>query len=234
MSARPLKTRTGPRGVACQKRPRELERGDKAGSTPATVVYLVTNAVSGKQYVGITRQKMQRRWRGHVHCARKGVTTALHAAIRKYGEDSFSVEVVASCLRREWAGAVEADFILQFRTKAPLGYNLTDGGDGVRGLSDEAIKRIAETIRGRKHTKEAKALIGAASRSRPRSQRERALISAAHRGKSLTEEHRAKLAAAKIGRKRPPRSETHKSRISDGLRRAHRRRREAASAGVLQ
>lgn len=55
----------------------------------------------------------------------------------------------------------------------------------------------------------------------------RAKISAGHKGKTLSVEHRAKLSAAKLGKKRPPRSDDHCAKISEGLRRAWKRRKAA-------
>jgi group I intron endonuclease len=189
------------------------------------VIYLVTNKVTGKQYVGLTKQIMQRRWRGHVQAARYGVQTALYSAIRKYGDDAFLIEVIASCIDRSSSGIVESAAIVQFGTKSPQGYNLTDGGEGVRGLPREIVERTALINRGRKHSLEVRRLIGLASIGRKMTDAGRQAISAARLGKPLSDEHRAKLAAAKLGKKLTKRSFEHCAKISDGLRAAHARRR---------
>lgn len=194
----------------------------------ATIIYLVTNRVTGKMYIGLTCQPIQRRWRAHVQLARKGLKTALSAAILKYGAEAFSIIQVATCLSRDVAGKVEADLIRQHGTKAPRGYNLTDGGEGVAGLPREIIERTAAKNRGRKHSDESRALIALAGTGRLKSAQARLAISASRSGKPLSSEHRAKLSAAKLGRRMPPRSDEHRSRISDGLRRAHATRKGAA------
>jgi len=151
----------------------------------------------------------------------------LHAAIRKHGEMSFRIESIASAITRDDLSALECALIRQYATKAPLGYNLTDGGDGVVGLDPEIVARTAERNRGRKHSAEALRLIGEASRGRVATPETRRAIGRARKGIPLSLEHRAKLSAAKAGKKLPPRSKEHSARISDGLRRAHARRKEA-------
>lgn len=190
-----------------------------------TIIYLVTNTISGRQYIGQTRRALPRRWQGHLQLARKGLNTALARAIRKHGADAFELTQIATCIRDP--GLVEAQLIIQYGTKAPRGYNLTDGGDGVGGLPREIIERGAALRKGRKHTPEAKRLIALAGIGRKTSDAGRAAISAARKGKPLSIEHRQKLAAAKLGKKQSPRSPEHSARISAGLTRAHARRREA-------
>jgi len=197
------------------------------------VVYLVTNNVTGKQYIGFTAQSLRRRWSGHLHSARKGARTAIHSAIRKYGFAAFSITEIATCATRGEAAETEARLIVWHQTKAPNGYNLTDGGEGVRGLAPEMLERIAAMNRGRHHTDDARQRIGRAAIGRQKSEKGRAAISAARRGKQLSPEHRQKLSAAKLGKKMPPRSSDHKARISAGLVLAHARRSEAKNAGIL-
>ena len=76
-----------------------------------------------------------------------------------------------------------------------------------------------------KYGNETKKKIGAFWRGRIFSADTRAKLRAAHLGKRLPDEHRAKLAAAKLGKRMPPRTQEHRQRMTDGLRRAHARRR---------
>ena len=54
-------------------------------------VYLITNRVNGKRYVGITSRGYQERFKEHIHDALNGSKTILHNAIRKYGQDNFDI-----------------------------------------------------------------------------------------------------------------------------------------------
>jgi group I intron endonuclease len=189
------------------------------------IVYVVTNTVNGHQYVGITRRLLRRRWCAHLRSARKGVKTALYDAIRKYGHEAFTVQEIACALSVHSLGNLESAMIISLRTRAPNGYNLTDGGYGVAGIDPETRRRITQGNIGRKHTPEARRLIGLASKGHKVSTETRAAISAAHKGKSLSTDHRSKLAAAKRGRQQPARSAQHCQRISAGLIAAHARKR---------
>lgn len=193
--------------------------------------YVITNLVSGKRYIGITRRALHRRWSDHKVSARKGVKTALASAIRKYGEEAFSIQHIASASSVDNLQALEIVLIRQEGTLAPGGYNLTTGGEGVRGLPAYVRQRIGDANRGRRHTPEAKALIGMASKGHQVSEQTKDRIRSKHVGKILSAEHREKLAAAKLGKKLPPRSLEHSRKISEGLVRAHERRRLAAQQG---
>lgn len=158
---------------------------------------------------------ISRRWVCHKAEAHSGGTRILSKAIRKYGPDAFRVEHIASAKTRQGLGELEILLIQQYETKAPLGYNMTDGGHGTQG---------------RPQTAEAKRRISLAGKGRQVSEDTRARIRAAHLGKVLTTEHREKLAKSKIGKNLPPRSAEHCARISAGLVRAHARR--AGSRGA--
>lgn len=94
--------------------------------------------------------------------------------------------------------------------------NRTNGGQGTAGIKwHQSPKRVAgvlvaaEKNRGRKHTVEHKAKIGAAQKGRKRSPETLAKISAALKGRPLTPEHRAKLSAAKLGKVPPNKGKPH-------------------------
>jgi len=188
-------------------------------------VYLITNLRNGKKYVGITRRSLSKRLSEHIEMSRrKSISTALASAIRKYGVEAFEIKKIGEA--EDWVSLCDAekDFIKSLNTKAPFGYNMTDGGDGVAGLSEESMQRMRDKCRSNRHTPEAKMKISIAGLGRKHTEEAKARISAAHKGKYLTAEHRAKLSAAKLGKKRSLRSEEHKRRISEGLKAAHKRR----------
>lgn len=96
-------------------------------------VYIITHTVSLKAYVGFTGLTMNRRFQKHCSDARKGEGWLLHKAMRKYGTDMFSVDMLATAETRTEAAELEKWYIVEFDTRAPTGYNLTDGGDGALG-----------------------------------------------------------------------------------------------------
>lgn len=57
-------------------------------------IYLITNSVNGKQYVGLTIGTLPDRLKQHFAAARKGRKAPLPNAIRKHGENAFSIELI--------------------------------------------------------------------------------------------------------------------------------------------
>lgn len=187
-------------------------------------LYVITNKLNGKQYVGITSVSIRRRWGAHVQGARKGEERAICRAIRKYGADAFEIKEAGSADTWESLCNKERELIAALKTLGPDGYNMTSGGDGLFGPSDELRTRMSH--KGWHHMIEALKKIGIASKGHSVSPETRIKISKARAGKKLTLEHRAKLSAAKMGKKLP-RSPEHSAKISAGLVRAWARRREA-------
>ena len=184
------------------------------------VIYKITCTLNGKGYVGQTRQKLGRRITEHKRDSSKG-RPGIDAAIHKYGWENFTVEVLEEC-PIEFLNEREIFFISELGTKAPNGYNLTDGGDGGRGcpLSKESRDKISAKLKGRpahnkgvKATPEACARMSAAQKAagnrppnhkgkkrKPRSPETKAKLSAANKGKKHTAETRAKMSAAQKAR----------------------------------
>lgn len=108
-------------------------------------VYIHTNKVNGKRYIGITRQSVQERWRdgkGYKRCI------LFDRAIKKYGWDGFDHEIFASNLTEEEAQNMEKLLIKELKTQDPeFGYNISDGGSTTR-ISEEGRKRLSEQKKG--------------------------------------------------------------------------------------
>ena len=153
---------------------------------------------SGRSYVGVTTRSVEERWSQHSKVAAAGSGFAVHRAIRKYGADSFEVRTLAQVEGSEMF-ELEKRAIQALGTKAPLGYNLTNGGDGVPGITRVLSN---EAALGRKRG--------------PRSAAVRAKISASRKGQSLSPQTRAKIAEAHSGRCLSP---DHKAKISASLKR---------------
>lgn len=89
-------------------------------------VYIHTNKTNGKKYVGITKQKPERRWQ-------KGfgyVGSVFGVAINKYGWDGFTHDIVACELSKNEACKLEISLISKYKTRDNrYGYNVSKGGD---------------------------------------------------------------------------------------------------------
>ena len=113
-------------------------------------IYLVTNKINGKQYVGQTAKQLWQRWR--LHKSNNSGCTALKAAISKYGKDNFSIEAIYESANKIEIESKEKEFIVKYNTKSPSGYNLTDGGEGTVNLPEEIRKRAAAKLKGNKNS----------------------------------------------------------------------------------
>ena len=104
-------------------------------------VYFAFNKVNGKAYVGWTKRKLRTRIKQHFNDARKGSDLYFHRAIRKYGEDAFTVISVYRGTDAEEMKQVEKNYIAGMRTTdRRFGYNMTTGGEGTPGCERLDVK----------------------------------------------------------------------------------------------
>jgi len=118
-------------------------------------VYVHTNLLNGKKYIGITSQSVERRWQNG-----NGYKNTVFAnAIRKYGWDGFTHDVLETGLSEEDAKSMEIRLIKEYDTMdRNLGYNRTAGGDGAVGLvhTEETRLKMSESHTGTTHSEETK------------------------------------------------------------------------------
>lgn len=94
-------------------------------------IYVITNTVNGKKYVGQTSRGFEKRWKGHLSTSRGDRQLYFLNAIRKHGAEAFTHEIVAEVASREEANSLERLWIQQLNTMDPsIGYNSTQGGEG--------------------------------------------------------------------------------------------------------
>jgi len=99
-------------------------------------VYCHIHAATGRRYVGLTKKTLLQRWNQHVYTANrtkvgKGVSHFANA-IRAYGKEAFSHEVLGFCNTLEEANLLEEDRIEFYDTRNPAkGFNLVKGGSHV-------------------------------------------------------------------------------------------------------
>ncbi len=164
------------------------------------VIYKITNLIDGKNYVGQTinfNQRIGQHKRGKQF---------IDKAIQKYGWKNFTVEIVEECTSLEQLNKREIFWIAAFNSKVPNGYNLTDGGDGIFGCSDETRAKLAAASTGHEVSEESRRKIGLASKNRRPNEETRAKMSAAHAGKRPGEETRAKMSVSQKGHTLPLKS----------------------------
>jgi predicted GIY-YIG superfamily endonuclease len=103
------------------------------------LVYLVTNTVNGKRYIGYTSRTLDYRKYTHLWAARskKYNKQVFTRAIRKYGEDAFHFETLQDGLSLSQATRLEAQLILD----ADPEYNVARGPQKASGSKWDKIRR---------------------------------------------------------------------------------------------
>lgn len=89
------------------------------------IVYKITNNHDSKIYVGQTKQSIEKRFIQHRY-----EPTLLGEAIRQYGLENFTIEILEECDNQKQLNEREKFWINTFKCKYPNGYNLTCGGEG--------------------------------------------------------------------------------------------------------
>jgi len=117
------------------------DNNNSSGESQQGVIYKITNTLNGKIYIGKTKQKLDRRMTQHKCDSKKG-SLGIGAAIRKYGWENFMVEVIEEC-SVEKLNEREIFWIAELNSKAPNGYNLTDGGEGLINPSEETRAKMS-------------------------------------------------------------------------------------------
>ena len=105
-------------------------------------IYLITNHINGKRYVGQTVNPIHHRWSKHIEEAYGGnkSNSLLHRAIIKYGASNFGINILEECADTE-LNEKEKNYIKKYDTYYThnKGYNMTWGGEGVTKYSDDEI-----------------------------------------------------------------------------------------------
>jgi len=169
------------------------------------IIYKVTNLINGQIYIGKTIRTLAERKRQHyVRAFGRGHRSYFHAAIRKYGKENFKWQIIDRCLFYETLNALEAHYIKLFACMAPMGMNLTAGGDGMASYrhSPETCAKIAASMSGRKISDETRRKCCIAQKNK--SPETIAKLSASLRGRHISQETKRKLSIANMGKHLTP------------------------------
>lgn len=113
-------------------------------------IYVITNNVNGKKYVGQTTD-VDKRWYAHQYCSKNRTdhNIYLYNAINKYGIEEFTFKIIESNVSLSEVNEREEYWIKNLNTHSPNGYNLTIGGEGTKGykMSDETKEKISKAAK---------------------------------------------------------------------------------------
>jgi group I intron endonuclease len=149
-------------------------------------VYLITNTVNGKRYVGQTIRTLPERWREHIkECPT--FPSPINFAIRKHGKEKFTIETLVTAETVEQLNKDEDFYILLLGTIGRnTGYNSRLGG---------SLGKLSE---------ETKAKISAAHKGKTFSPETLQRMRDAKLGKPISDAHRINIGLAQKGCKRSP------------------------------
>lgn len=108
------------------------------------VIYKITNTVNNKVYIGQTQRTLETRVREHLQASETGEGFYLHSAIRKYGWDKFTVEVIAETDNIEILNELEKFYISKYNSNH-IGYNLAPGGY-TNCMSSDKVKAYHDRV----------------------------------------------------------------------------------------
>lgn len=146
-------------------------------------VYCHTNLINSKKYIGITCQSLSQRWRNG-----NGYKSSPHfySAIKKYGWDNFSHEVLYENLTQKAAEQKEVELIKKYQTRnREFGYNIAAGGKVMCGKDSPCY--------GRKHTKETRLKMSKARKGIPHTEEFKKMLSQKLKGRVFSAETREKM-----------------------------------------
>ena len=189
-------------------------------------IYGYQNNINQKWYVGYTNRDIVIRDKEHRSGRENNV---LFKAFCKYGYDSFSLRILEDGIIPEFLPEREKYWVAKFNAYHD-GYNLTEGGNGIYGHTDEAIKKIADTSKGRKHSPETCKKI---SKSKIGEKNPQFGKTPYNKGKKTPKETCKKISDAKKGKKRKPHSPQTIKKISEsnkGLKRSEQARQNMSDA----
>ena len=185
-------------------------------------IYVIRNNVTGKTYVGSSRDCLRRKGE-HYSRLRRGahLNGKLQASWNKHGEASFDFTVIMSVLNPDHLEAIEQSFLDDMKAVKD-GYNLAPIAGNTAGwkASDETRKRMSDAAKKRDNSLQVKAMqaattgvkrpqyvidaMQAARKANPISAEGRARMSASAkaRGSNITPEHQILLRSLAIARAR--------------------------------
>jgi group I intron endonuclease len=168
-------------------------------------VYCLTNKINQKRYVGIGMGKrgIKRRWEDYLRLDCKG-QTKLYNALKLYGVDNFTFEVILETDDIEKAKRVEIQMIALWNlTNSKYGYNISIGGDYSRlGLKSSEEHKKNNSLAQQNRSEDAK-------------EQTKQKLRDANLGKKHSEETKEKQSLAKLGKKLKPLSQETREKLSE-------------------
>lgn len=179
-------------------------------------IYKVTNKINGKIYIGQSKVNDP---------SYLGSGKFIKKAIKKYGKDNFSKEILEECESKKSADEREKFWIKELHSKKKeIGYNIADGGSSFI-MNPEIARKISETLKGKyvgdnsfrkgiKLSEDHKNSISKSNKGKIFSEETKKKMSESGKKKIFTEETKKKMSESA---KKKILSDDHRKNISKGL-----------------
>lgn len=152
------------------------------------VIYIVTNIINDRQYVG----------QSIVSGNKVGHGKLLTRAYEKYGKENFSYDLLSSDIQeKSLLNYLERFWICTMGSRIPNGYNIEHGGSDKDKVSQETREKQRQNNLGKKLSEETKKKI----RSHRHTEEQKMKIQKSRLGKKLSEETIEKIRKGNQGKK---------------------------------
>lgn len=117
------------------------------------IIYVYTNLINGKKYIELTTRKMKNRHREHLNVSKNKIESydtnvVFHNAIRKYGIENFTLEILHSDLNLVDLNSLEKYYINFYDSLAcKNGYNVSSGGSNGNPYAGKTKEEMEEIKR---------------------------------------------------------------------------------------
>ena len=169
-------------------------------------VYIVTNIIKKKQYVGDRSCNCNPEDDTYLGSGKP----YLYNAKNKYGKENFKKEILEFFDTKQEAFDAQEKYINEYETLMPNGYNISPtGGLGVSGChSEETKQKMIFSRIGKKHTSETKQKMSSSQKGKKLSKETKQKISKSNKGKTAwkkgipqSEEIKNKISESEKGKK---------------------------------
>ena len=164
------------------------------------VIYLTTNLINGKKYVG--KDARNQKWY-------LGSGKYLKKAIKKYGKENFKKEILEECSNIEELNQAEIKWLRKLKCKDDcIYYNATDTltpSSFGKKLTEEHKRKISQSNKGRKLTNEQRQHLSKLRKGvskGPHSEKTKEKIRKSNTGQKRNKETREKMSKAQKGKPR--------------------------------
>jgi len=157
---------------------------------PYGFIYITTNTVNGKKYIG--QRKFSNSWKSYL-----GSGLAILSAIKKYNKENFSRIIIAIAYSREELNQLEIQYIkLHNAVENENYYNISLGGDSPmsgRKMTEQHKQKISESEKGKIISEETKGKMKIAKIGTSRNKETKLKISNYQKNKIVSEETKEKM-----------------------------------------